>query len=171
MHGSGSSGTNVLGTGAGCLLCWATTGPDISKIATEIRIALMLRLLQPYYGVAPSVRPLFKQSHQRPGLAWARRRDVSTNSGAQRSVFLTVGIFSRGLVTSTVRPRFQCSLFASKNRQAPSLQHLPQSFELPTKQTLTASTSCAILFLSLMAAEKGAPPFVSCLCISATHHP
>src|ERR1700730_13268895 len=69
MHGSGSSGTKVLCTIVGCLLCWASIGPDVSKIATEIRIALMLRLLQPYYGIAASVRPLIKYFHKRPWLA------------------------------------------------------------------------------------------------------
>src|SRR5260370_38532547 len=93
MHGSGSSGTNVFCTIVGCLLCWANIGPDISKIATEIRIALMLRLLQPYYGIAASVRPLLKQFHKRPCLARAgsRKQDVTTNSDAQsrRAVFPT----------------------------------------------------------------------------------
>src|ERR1700736_2737012 len=84
MHGSGSSGTKVLCIIVGCLLCWASIGPGISKIATEIRIALMLRLLQPYYGIAASVRPLIKQSHKRPWLARAgsRKQDVNTNSDA-----------------------------------------------------------------------------------------
>src|SRR5882757_2447438 len=55
-HGSGSSGTNVLCTIVGCRRCWAGIGPDITKIATEIRIALMLRLLHHYYGFAGLVR-------------------------------------------------------------------------------------------------------------------
>jgi hypothetical protein len=71
VHGSGSLGTNVLGTGVGCLLCWAGIVPDINKIATEIRITLMLRLLQPSYGIATFVFPLFKQFHKRAGLASA----------------------------------------------------------------------------------------------------
>jgi hypothetical protein len=50
MHGCGSLGTNVLGTGVACVLCCASIGPHISKIATEIRIVLMLRLLEAYYG-------------------------------------------------------------------------------------------------------------------------
>jgi hypothetical protein len=51
MHGCGSLGTNVLGTIVACLLCWASRGPHTRKIATEIRIALMLRLLETYYGI------------------------------------------------------------------------------------------------------------------------
>src|SRR4029077_954183 len=73
-HGSGSSGTNVLCTGVGSLLCWADTGPAISKIATEIRIALMLRLLG-LFGIVALLRPLVKHSHKRPGSA----REVSWN--------------------------------------------------------------------------------------------
>jgi hypothetical protein len=57
VHGSGSLGTNVLGTGAGCLLCCAGIGPDINRIATEIRIALMLRLLETDDGIAGVVDP------------------------------------------------------------------------------------------------------------------
>src|SRR5437588_8468935 len=84
MHGSGSSGTNVLCTMVGCLLCCANIDPDISRIATEIRIALMLRLLQPYYGIAALLRPLIKQSCKRPWLARAgsRKQDVNTNLDA-----------------------------------------------------------------------------------------
>jgi hypothetical protein len=40
-QGSGSLGTNVRGTGAGSLLCWASIGPARNKIATEITMALI----------------------------------------------------------------------------------------------------------------------------------
>src|SRR5258707_138767 len=85
VHTSGSSGTNVRCTGIACFLCWAGIEPDISKIATEIRITLMLGLLQPYFGIATLLRALFKRSHKRPGLARAgsRKQDVNTNSDAQ----------------------------------------------------------------------------------------
>src|SRR6266513_6520526 len=88
MHGTGSSGTNVLCTIVGTLLSWASIAPDINKIATEARIALMLLLLQPYYGIAALVRPLVKQSYKRPWLARAgsRKQDVNTNSDAQSRV-------------------------------------------------------------------------------------
>ena len=43
-------------------------------------------------------------------------------------------------------------------RQTLSLQHLPRSFELLTKQLLTLATSCVIVFLAFTRAEKGAPP-------------
>src|SRR5260370_26401216 len=71
MHDCGSYGTNVLWTGIACFLCWAGIGPDINKIATEIRIALILRLLQPHYGITALVRPLIKQSQKRPRSASA----------------------------------------------------------------------------------------------------
>src|SRR6266576_4361456 len=92
MHGSGSSGTNVLCTIVGCLLCCANIGPDISRIATEIRIALILRLLQPYYGIASLLRPLIKQSCKRTWLARAgsRKQYVNTNSDAPSRV----GVYS-----------------------------------------------------------------------------
>src|SRR5260370_3930312 len=115
MHGRGSSGTNVLCTIVGCLLCWANIGPDISKIATEIRTALMLRLLQPYYGIAASVRPLVKQFHKRPWLARAgsRKQDVNTNSDARsrlpvystrsgRGLWAGLGRHTHGFSVSTV---------------------------------------------------------------------
>src|ERR1700682_4663185 len=78
MHGSGSSGTNVLCTGAACFLCWAGIAPDINKIATEIRIALMLRL----HGIAAWVPTLFKQFHKRPGLASALPTPLRVPLGA-----------------------------------------------------------------------------------------
>src|SRR6266446_2164923 len=83
VHTSGSSGTNVRCTGTGRFLCWAGMGPDRSKIAKENRIALILRLLQPYFWnccFAPSV-----VHPQRPGLARAvaRKQDVNTNSRAR----------------------------------------------------------------------------------------
>src|SRR5260370_15891847 len=83
-HGRGSEGTNVLSTIAGCLLFWASTGPDISKIATEIRIALMLRLLH-HYGVAALVRWWIKQSHQRCG--WPGGKTLTRIRVVQPSVF------------------------------------------------------------------------------------
>src|SRR5580704_8951475 len=52
VHGSGSLGTNVRGTGAGCLLCCAGIGQHMNRIATEIRIAFMLRLLETGDGIA-----------------------------------------------------------------------------------------------------------------------
>src|SRR5260370_28702921 len=48
MHGSGSLGTKVLGTIAGSYLCGAGIGTPRNRIATEIRTALMLRLLRPW---------------------------------------------------------------------------------------------------------------------------
>src|SRR5260370_12991969 len=117
MHGRGSSGTNVLCTIVGCLLCWANIGPDISRIATEIRTALMLRLLQPYYGIAASVRPLIKQFHKRPWLARAgsRKQDVNTNSDAQsrlavyptrsgRVLWVGLGAYVHGFSVSSFLP-------------------------------------------------------------------
>src|SRR2546429_9794949 len=91
MHGRGSSGTNVLCTIVGTLLSWASIAPDINKIATEVRIALMLLLLQPYYGIAALVRPLFQQSWKRPWLARAgsRKLDVNTNPDAQSRLTFT----------------------------------------------------------------------------------
>src|SRR6266446_3973143 len=88
MHGTGSSGTNVLCTIVGSLLSWASIAPHINKIATEVRIALMLLLLQHYYGIAALVRPSFKQSCKRLWLARAgsRKQDVNTNSDAQSQV-------------------------------------------------------------------------------------
>src|SRR5258708_3204263 len=59
-HGNGSSGTNVLCTIPGGLLCWASIGPDISKTATEIRNALILGLLQRDFGFTGQVRRLLK---------------------------------------------------------------------------------------------------------------
>src|SRR5882724_3079169 len=59
MHGRGSLGTNVLCTIVARLLCWAGIGPHINRIATEIRTALMLRLLRRCLGIAALLRLLF----------------------------------------------------------------------------------------------------------------
>src|SRR5712692_5247871 len=80
MHGSGSSGTNVLCTGIACFLCWASIGPDISEIATAISIVLMLRLLQPYFWKCCFDLRLFKTV---PQAARVSKRAAHSASYAQ----------------------------------------------------------------------------------------
>src|SRR5260370_27104725 len=147
MHGSGSLGTNVLCPIVGCLLCCAGIGPHISKIATEIRIALMLRLLQPYYGIAVSVRPLVKQSHKRPRSAsagWPGGKTLTripvphhrlaftaiADPGSCRDRVGEGGCFSADFLIEPSPPhshtlRFSEAILASANRQPASFQYLP----------------------------------------------
>src|SRR6266704_2786633 len=89
MHGSGSSGTNVLCTIGGCLLCWASTGLDISKIATEIKIVLMLHLLPRGAEDITILRAIIRSDVPRQfgpkgrmqRLPWRRRIDTIGDAG------------------------------------------------------------------------------------------
>src|SRR6267143_3524801 len=132
MHGTGSSGTNVLCTIVGSLLSWASIAPDINKIATEVRIALMLLLLQPYYGLAALVRHLFKQSHKRPCIARAgsRKQDVNTNPDAQSRVDVYPTRSGKGGLSMGLRA-YDHGTFPSPNTPSPRFKRFKESSVYP----------------------------------------
>src|SRR5258708_6116654 len=63
----------------GRLLCWAGIVPHINRIATEIRTALMLRLLRRYFGIAALLRPLFifPQAARGSGGRWLENKTLT----------------------------------------------------------------------------------------------
>src|SRR5260370_35805293 len=93
MHGKGSLGTNVLCTIAGRLLCWTDNGPHISRIATAIRTALILRLLRRYFGIAAALlRQLFTYTDAR----------VSRGSWPENTTLTPIRTPNRGLASDRV---------------------------------------------------------------------